>query len=86
MTFECRGSLRRDAWKRPIFEFRSVDVKGTRHAGVAFSHVPFTARIEGPTMRDNWRYPDETRRVDLHGEFVLALDGATSPTHEYPGD
>lgn len=74
VTFLCRGRLRHDSMNRLVFEFYSEGVKGEAQAEVFIVRVPYTARVEGDTMRGKWRFVDETHGVDVRGDFVLKRD------------
>lgn len=74
ITFLCRGRLRYDSMNRRVFEFHSQGVKGEAQAEVFLVQVPYTARVEGDTMRGKWRFVDEAHGVDVRGEFVLKRD------------
>ncbi len=71
VTFLCRGRIRYDSMNRLVFEFHSHGVKREAQAEVYLVQVPYTARVEGDTMRGKWRFVDEAHGVDVRGDFFL---------------
>ncbi len=71
ITFLCRGRLIRRADMSLLLDMRSTSVKGIPNAGLYIVDVPYTARINGDSIKGTWKYVEKNKGIDLGGDFQL---------------
>src|SRR5262245_33631468 len=71
ITFLCRGRLIRRADKSLLLEMRSYGVKGIPNSGRYLIDVPYTARLNGDSIKGSWKYVDKNEGIDMGGDFNL---------------
>ena len=73
LTFVCRGRVIRQADKSISLEFRSYGLKGVANASIYIIDVPYTARLNGDTLKGAWKFVNKDEGIDLGGDFKLEM-------------